>query len=111
LLTAPHKYISIYIILFGTPTLRNDVTEQSLYCNNIINDPIFISIETAQLTHVFHFCAFSKNNFSEEVNTQRTQISGRQYSNGTKHGKWPPEDGQIKSTETCRSLFVFTNIF
>jgi len=36
------------------------------------------------------------------VNIQRTQISGRHYSNGTKHGIWPPENGQIKRTETCR---------
>jgi hypothetical protein len=65
--TAPHKYISIYIILFGTPTLRNDVTEQALYCNNTINDPIFISIETALLTRISYFCVFFLNNFSEEV--------------------------------------------
>jgi hypothetical protein len=46
-----------------------------------------------------------------QVNTQRTQISRRHYSNGTKHGIWPPEDGRIKSTEKCRGLFVFTNMF
>jgi hypothetical protein len=45
------------------------------------------------------------------VNIQRTQISGRQYSNGTKHGIWSPEDGRIKRTETCRGLVVFTNMF
>ena len=38
------------------------------------------------------------------------QISGRHYSNATKHGIWPPEDGRIKRTETCRGLFVFANI-
>jgi len=27
--------------------------------------------------------------------TQRTQISGRHHSKGTKHGIWPPEDGRI----------------
>jgi hypothetical protein len=46
-----------------------------------------------------------------QVNTQRTQISGRHYSNGTKHGIWPSEDGRIKRTETCRGLFVFANMF
>ena len=30
---------------------------------------------------------------------------------GTKHGIWPPKDGRIKRTETCRGLFVFTNMF
>ena len=33
------------------------------------------------------------------------------YSNGTKHGIWPPEDGRIERTETCRGLVVFTNMF
>jgi hypothetical protein len=45
------------------------------------------------------------------VNIQRTQISGRHYNNGTKHGIWPPEDCRIKRTETCRGLIVFTNMF
>jgi len=44
--------MSIYIILYGTPILRNDVTEQAFYCNIIISDPNFISTETAQLTHI-----------------------------------------------------------
>jgi hypothetical protein len=65
--TALDKYVSIYIILFGTPILRNDVSEQALYCNNIISDPIFISIQTAQLTHISYIRVFSKNNFSDEV--------------------------------------------
>jgi hypothetical protein len=42
-----------------------------------------------------------------QVNIQRTHISGRHYSNGI----WPPEDGRIKRTKTCRGLFVFTNMF
>jgi len=46
-----------------------------------------------------------------QVNTQRRQISGRHYSNGTKHGIWPPEDGRIKRTETCRGFLVFTKCF
>jgi hypothetical protein len=53
-------------MLFGTPILRYDVTEQALYCN-IISDPIFISIETAQLTRISYICVFSKNNFSNEI--------------------------------------------
>jgi hypothetical protein len=43
-----------------------------------------------------------------QVNTQRTKISGRHYSNGTKYGIWPPEDGLL--TETYRGLLMFTNI-
>ena len=39
------------------------------------------------------------------------QISGRHYSIGTKHGIWPPEDGRIKRTETCRGFLVFKNMF
>ena len=42
-----------------------------------------------------------------QTNTQRRHISGRYYGNGI----WPPEDGPIKRTETCRALFVFTNMF
>jgi len=45
------------------------------------------------------------------VNTQRTQISGRHYSNGTKHGIWPPEDGRIKRTETCRGFLCLQTCF
>ena len=45
-----------------------------------------------------------------QANTQRTQISGRHYSNGTKHTMWPHEDGRIGRTETCRGFLVFTNM-
>jgi hypothetical protein len=45
-------------------------------------------------------------------NTQRTQISGRHCSNGTNHGIWPPEDGRIKRTETCRGFScVYKHVF
>jgi hypothetical protein len=41
----------------------------------------------------------------EDVNKQRS-------SNNTKHGKWPPEDGETIVNETCRVLMIcFTNIF
>jgi len=41
------------------------------------------------------------------VNIQRTQISGRHYSNGV----WPPEDGRIKRTETCRGFLCLQTCF
>jgi len=42
-----------------------------------------------------------------QVNTQRTQTSGRHCSSGI----WPSEDSRIKWTETCRGFLVFTNMF
>jgi len=33
---------------------------------------------------------FSQSSAYIYMNVQRTQISGRHYSNGTKHGIWPP---------------------
>jgi hypothetical protein len=45
------------------------------------------------------------------VNIQRTEISGRQYSNGTKPVIWPFENGRIKMTETYKGLLMFTNFF
>jgi hypothetical protein len=45
------------------------------------------------------------------VNIQQTQISGRHYRNSTNHVIWPPEDGRIERTETCRGLVAFTNMF
>jgi len=46
-----------------------------------------------------------------QVNTQRTQNSGRHYSNGTKHDIWPPEDCRIKRTETCRTFLCLQTCF
>ena len=70
------------------------------------------------------YCRWYTHTATYQVNIQRTQISGRHYSNGTKHGIWPPEDGRTKGpkhiltysmeqspsweanqlTETCRSF-------
>jgi len=52
-------------------------------------------------THAATYCVI--------IQTQRTQISGRN-SNGTKHSGGPPEDGWEKKTETCRG-FILTNTF
>ena len=52
-------------------------------------------------THAATYCVI--------IQTQRTEISGRN-SNGTKHSGGPPEDGREKKTETCRG-FILTNTF
>ena len=73
-----------------------------------VNRQIDLPLTRAPSTHTNRWYTHTA---TYQVNTQRTQIRGRHYSNGTKHGIWPPEDGRIKRTETCRGLFVFTNMF
>jgi hypothetical protein len=67
-----------------------------------------LPLTRAPSTHTNRWCTHTA---TYQVNTRRTQIRGRHYCNGTKHGIWSPEDGRIKRIETCRRLFVFTNMF
>ena len=55
-------------------------------------------------THRQHTATYQINNL--------TMQTSREGSNSTKHGRWPPEDGQTIVTYTCRVLMThFTNIF
>jgi hypothetical protein len=56
------------------------------------------------------YCKWYTQTATYHVNIQRMQISGRHYTNGTKHDIYFPENGRIKRTETCRCLFVFTKM-
>jgi len=50
--------------------------------------------------------------YSHISNKQLDDANKQRSSNSTKHGKWPPKDGQTRVTETCRVLMMcFTNIF
>jgi len=42
--------------------------------------------------------------YSHIPNKQLADANKQRSSNGTKHGKWPPEDGQTRVTETCRGF-------
>jgi len=93
----------------GTCQYRNKVT-------NLLHNPLLGALvsgrsSTDNSTKHTHTNRWYTHTATYHVNTQRTQISGRHHGNGTKHGIWPPEDGRIKRTETCRGLFVFTNMF
>jgi len=59
------------------------------------------------LTEVLYYRWYT-HTATYQANIQRKQISGRHYSNGTKHDIWSSEDGRMERTETCRGLFVFT---
>ena len=67
-----------------------------------------LSLTTAPSTHTNRLYIHTA---TYQVNNQRTQISRIHYSNGTKHNIWPPEDGRIKRTETCRGFLCLQTCF
>jgi len=71
-----------------------------VFVNTIPKD---LPLTRAPSTHRWH-----THTSTYQVHIYRTQVSGRHYSKGTKHGIWVPEDGRMERTETCTG--VFTNM-
>ena len=99
-------WLYVYIICNITLQLEWN-TRNSLFTSHILDIMNFVEFI---LTEQLHYRWYT-HTATYQANTQRTQISRRHYSNDTQHGIWPPEDGRIKSTETCRGLLTFTNTF
>jgi hypothetical protein len=73
--------------------------------------PLLLSAAVVEELEPVWVCCGWRTPPTSHSNRQRSQISGRHYSNGTKDGIWVPEDGRIKRTETYRGLVVFANMF
>jgi hypothetical protein len=94
----------LFVCVIGALVSRRCVSELLTFDSSQTDLPL----TRAPSTHINRWYAHTA---TYHVNIQRKQISGRHYSNSTKHGIWPSEVGRIKRTETCRGLSVFTNMF